>query len=74
MLIIKCPHCKDFILIQQINCKIFRHAVLKSNMHQINPHSSKKICDKLFKSNLIYGCGKPFKVNEDLSVEICDYI
>ena len=60
--VIICPHCKEHVLIEQINCAIFRHAVLKSNNQQINPHSSKEICDNLFNNKQIYGCSKPFKI------------
>ena len=74
---IKCPHCGDYCIIEQLNCAIFRHGVLKSNLSQINPHLEKTECDKLSESNLIYGCGKPFKVilenNEWKGIE-CDYI
>ena len=30
---IKCPHCSDFIYIEELNCSIFRHGVMKNNMH-----------------------------------------
>jgi len=74
---IKCPHCEEYIIIEQINCAIFRHGVLKSNLSQINPHLSKLQCDKLKKFDLIYGCGKPFKIiifnNEWIGID-CDYI
>ena len=76
-LIISCPHCSDPILIDQLNCKIFRHAVLKNNGKQINPHASKLECDNYITNNLIYGCGKPFIIIEsenEYKVEICDYI
>ena len=46
-------------------------------MKQINPHTSKNICDKLFHDNKIYGCGKPFRFVYNSTgnyVEICDYI
>lgn len=59
---VKCPHCDEYILIEQINCAIFRHAVIKSSGNQLNPHSNKNICDDLIFNNAIYGCGKPFKV------------
>jgi len=56
------PHCDEHILIEKINCAIFRHAVIKTNGNQLNPHSNKTICDNLILNNAIYGCGKPFKV------------
>ena len=27
--ILKCPHCNEYILIEKINCAIFRHGTLK---------------------------------------------
>jgi hypothetical protein len=75
--ILICPHCKDYILIEKINCAIFRHGTFKNNGKQIDPHASKKICDLYLKNNLIYGCGKPFRIidnNGTLETEICDYI
>jgi hypothetical protein len=77
MFIISCPHCNEYIEIIEIACGIFRHGILISDYRQINPHSSKEQCDYLISNNLIYGCGKPFKVeliNDVYSVSICDYI
>lgn len=76
-LIVTCPHCQEFVLIDQLNCRIFRHAVLKSNNEQINPHATKLECDDYVSKNLVYGCGKPFRVidsGQEYKVEICDYI
>ena len=76
-MIITCPHCLDLVEIDQINCGIFRHGVFKDNNQQINPHLSKIDCDYLFNSNLIYGCGKPFKIviiGDSINVSECDYI
>ena len=75
--IIQCPHCKEFIIIDKINCAIFRHGLFKNNNKQIDPHSSKELCDYYIRENLIYGCGKPFKLiinNNKLESVICDYI
>ena len=76
--IISCPHCNESIIIMKINCGIFRHGIMKKTGKQINPHTNKQKCEQLIKDNLIYGCGKPFKitkVNDDkLTVEVCDYI
>ena len=73
-----CPHCGDFIFVEQINCAIFRHGSFKSNGEQIPPHSSKADCDAFYESGSIYGCGKPFKVlldsNGALIAEPCDYV
>ena len=74
---INCPHCNITIEIIELNCKIFRCGIFKNNLKQIDPHLSKNKCDELINNNLIYGCGKPFKVdiinNEYISI-ICDYI
>ena len=73
----QCPHCNDYLIIEQINCAIFRHGVYKLNNQQINPHLSKNECDNLKQKDLIYGCGKPFMVknidNNWIAI-ICDYI
>ena len=76
-LIIKCPHCDQQILIEELNCKIFRHGILKKTNIQINPHASKLECDNYTSNDLIYGCGKPFKIieiNNLYITEKCDYI
>jgi hypothetical protein len=77
-IVVICPHCQDSILIEKLNCCIFRHGTLKADGQQIQPHLSKEICDSLFSNNLIYGCGKPFQIvrNEknELIAIICGYI
>ena len=82
-LVVECPHCKYPVLIEKLNCCIFRHGVNKQNGKQIDPHSSKELCDDYIKKDLIIGCGKPFKVvpnvnskdNDDKFIAIvCDYI
>ena len=75
--VVTCPHCNKFVLIEQLNCKIFRHGVLKSNNTQINPHASKAECDSLVQQDLIIGCGKPFTVKENqntYTAEVCEYV
>jgi hypothetical protein len=78
-IIVNCPNCKDiiYINIKELNCHIFRHGIYKNNYKQINPHLNKIDCDRLFNENLIYGCGKPFKIiieNHKYKSVICDYI
>ena len=81
-LLLECPHCKDPILIEKLNCCIFRHGILKSGK-QIDPHASKELCDFYIKKDLILGCGKPFQVilnknsiddNDKFIAIVCDYI
>ena len=75
-IIVSCPHCNQHIMIyfKEFNCKIFRHGIFKDSHQQIDPHLSKIECDNLVRNNLIYGCGKPFRLKDDLSTEICGYI
>jgi hypothetical protein len=76
-LIFICPHCENYLIIQKLNCGIFRHGVLIINKKQIDPHASKAKCDYYIKNNLIYGCGKPFRISNidnKWIIEICDYI
>ena len=63
-IIITCPHCNNKIVIYKkfFNCKIFLHGVYKKNYKQIDPHLNKIQCDQLKKNDLIFGCGKPFKL------------
>ena len=75
--ILKCPHCDEYIIIEKLNCGIFRHGQLISNGKQIEPHTPKNICDYYILNNLIYGCGKPFRIlliDNKFVIEICEYI
>ena len=78
MELLKCPHCNIYIQVkhEHINCKIFRCGIYKNNFSQINPHMKKELCEKLIKNNLIYGCGKPFKltIKKDNSNNSIKYI
>ena len=78
MIIVQCPHCKCYIEIIELNCRIFRCGILKSDFSQINPHLTKPECDTMKKEDKIYGCGKPFRVFQNeahaFCVEKCDYI
>jgi hypothetical protein len=77
-IVVSCPHCKDPILIEQLNCCIFRHGTYISNGQQIPPHSIKEYCDYVANNNLIYGCGKPFRIiineKKEYIAIICGYI
>jgi hypothetical protein len=77
--IFSCPHCLEDIIVfkNELNCRIFRHAILKSNFTQVNPHASFEECQNLISNNLIFGCGKPFEIinskeNKLIAVE-CEY-
>jgi len=73
-LIIECPHCNIAILVEALNCRIFRCGILKSNGKQIDPHLNKPECERLYNNGLIYGCGKPFRVENDGNPIPCEYI
>lgn len=75
--LVPCPH--GSVEVRKLACQIFRHGVLKQSGKQIDPHSSQRKCEYYLKNKLIYGCGKPFRVNvnyEDnsLTTELCGYI
>ena len=80
MIITSCPSCNALVVIDpsEVNCKIFRHGVMKDTGTQIDPHLAKEGCDKLAAEGLIYGCGKPFKLERKDSTNweavLCDYI
>jgi hypothetical protein len=73
---VTCPHCEGSIIIHhgELNCRIFRHGAYRATMEPIPPHLPKDECDRLVLHDLIIGCGKPFRVNEDLIAIACDYI
>ena len=72
-LVIQCPHCHDFVYIEQLNCRIFRHACYK-NGEPIPPHSTQEECESLIASGQVFGCAKPFQILQDGTVVKCDYI
>jgi len=75
-IIINCPHCQESIIIykNEINCRIFRHAVFKHNDEPVNPHLSESDCENLVATGQVFGCCKPFQLNDQNIPEICGYI
>ena len=76
-LILKCPWCKVMIIIEAINCAIFRCGILKETGQQIPPHAPREECERLKTGDLIYGCGGPFRItqiNGIYETEICEFI
>ena len=74
--VIQCPHCLEYIIIEKINCGIFRHGVLIESGKQIDPHANKQVCDDYITKKKIYGCGKPYQVIEEegkYKAIICGY-
>jgi hypothetical protein len=74
MFSVECPHCHLIVWIEQINCRIFRHAVYKENDEPIPPHSSQEECERLVAEDKVWGCAKPFRLNDNNEPEICGYI
>jgi hypothetical protein len=75
--IITCPTCNEYIVIEKLNCGIFRHGILKETGKQMDPHLCKEKCDELIEKGLIYGCGHPFQIlNENgvWKIQSCAYI
>jgi hypothetical protein len=76
--IVICPNCDELVIVQELNCCIFRHAIKIATGEQIDPHSSREICEELLRNGTIFGCGKPFKItvleNGSWKVEKCEYI
>jgi hypothetical protein len=74
---VTCPHCKEPVLIEKLQCGIFRHGVVIKTKKQISPHATKQKCDELVQNKLIYGCGKPFQIKcsgKIMNAYACDYI
>ena len=72
----ECLHCKCLIqvLVKEINCSIFRHGSFKATGQNIPPHSTKEQIDDAIKKDMIFGCGKPFKLSKNGELEKCEYI
>ena len=71
-----CPHCDITIMIKKenFNCKVLRCGIYKNNFKQVHPHLDKSNCDQLVKNKLVYGCCKPFKIDENNKLIKCGYI
>lgn len=79
--IFNCPNCDLLIQVpeNEVNCKIFRHGIMKTSGQQVNPHAPKDHCDRLVQQNLVYGCCKPFRLFRGINgiieyADICEYI
>ena len=47
-ILVECPHCKDPVLIEKLNCCISSRSI-KCNGKQIDTHSPKELCDFILK-------------------------
>ena len=57
-----CPNCGASIVIESVNCGIFRCGVYKLSKQPIDPHAAKPTVDRLLKEKSIWGCGQPFQL------------
>ena len=73
LFLVTCPNCGGQVLIDEVNCRIFRHGVWKSTGQQMDPHASKLICEDAHLRGLILGCGQPFKIVKNVAIA-CEYI
>jgi hypothetical protein len=69
---VSCPHCRGLVLIEQENCKVFRHGIVKSTGIQVASHLPKAECDALVASGNVIGCCGPFELIDRKAV-ICGY-
>ena len=77
MLVFNCVWCGNIItvVLKDLNCKIFRHAIYKNNYEQVNPHMSESECNRLVISDSDMCC-KPFEIIEidnKYYVKKCEY-
>ena len=61
-LVVNCPHCSDPIIIEELNCCIFRHGIFKETAAQIDPHSSEELCNYYISEKKYMGVGNRFKL------------
>ncbi len=73
-IVVSCPHCLTPVLIEKLNCRIFRHGTLIHNGQQINSHETKEVCDYFVSNNMIYGCSKPFLIIENEKNDKHEYV
>ena len=71
-----CPHCQGVVYLSpsEVNCAIFRHAVLIATGEGISPHAPKAECDALVAQGAVRGCAGPFKLSANRKfAEVCSY-
>jgi hypothetical protein len=74
MIVTTCPYCQGDVIIleEEINCGIFRHAVFK-NGEGVPPHTPRELMKNMIELDLIFGCGSPFRLEDNKAVP-CDWI
>lgn len=56
-----------------LRCGIFRHAVNRHTMIQVDPHATEQTIRVLLQTAEIFGCGMPFRVFTNGKVEKCGW-
>lgn len=72
VLIVTCPWCNVEIIIEKINCAIFRHAVYKISFEQVPPHLAEIECKLAISQDLVWGCCLPFEILNEKATK-CEY-
>lgn len=84
MWIVTCPHCSTPVVIEQVNCAIFRHAAWRTTLEPVPPHATKTELETWASEGKIHGCARPFRLiprprqapSEAIEYEAvaCDYL
>jgi len=62
-----CPYCKTKIILEKINCGIFRCGIYQlknGKFRQLPKHGSKNRIDTIKNKYKVYGCGNPVKYHK----------
>jgi hypothetical protein len=60
---LRCPYCKQLIILNKFACNKMRHGIVKYENKLINPGMSDAMALNLARLGLIYGCGKKYKIS-----------
>lgn len=73
--VVVCPNCGGGCVISQrdLNCQVFRHAVVIATGQPLNPHAGQAECERMLTENKIRGCGAPFRFDGETATK-CGYI
>lgn len=72
---VACPHCGVGIVVDALNCGIFRCGVWRATGAQLDPHLPEEECRAAV--GLIWGCGRPFQITVEsgvFRVAACGYV
>ena len=60
---LRCPYCKQLIILNKFVSNKMRHGVLKYKNELIHPGMSNTMALNLAQLGMIYGCGKKYKIS-----------